>query len=273
LNKALLRVGDEYEWVDGYEIVILKKAGRFCGFMVVSKGLCGKFPDVYVKTLTCSSCPGGGSVFMGLYLFTILKHPAIRQKIGLLEVGGAYSNPVAVCLNEKFGFRADPSLFGDDGFNDPNNLPMKHSMSMTSKELIDIVLGEVSPPPSPFCSMSKQKSGATEWLSDMKNILLFWDYPFSSEEDRIASIRRKYDVYDIILANLEEQGTDDVHAFLKDYVAFLESGVEDEEMKEFYDSLVRDREETSSSSSKRSSQEKKKRRKSKKKRRKSSTNK
>lgn len=265
LNKALLNIGYGYEIIEGYEIIILKKKGQFCGFMVVSQGLCSKHPDVYVKTLTCSSCTGGGSVFMGLFLFTILKNPAIRHKIGLLEVGGAYMNPVAICLNEKFGFRADTSLFGDACFNDPKNLPMKHALSMNPIQLIKIVLGEISPFPSPFCLLSKQKSDI-DLLIELKNILLFFEYPFVSDEERDSSIRKKYDIYDVIVANLEYQGSNDVEKFLKDYVAFWESGIKDDEMKEFYVSIVREPETNSNhySRSTRSSPEKKKRRKSRK---------
>jgi hypothetical protein len=268
LNKSLLNIGDEFEITEGYEIIIMKKADRFCGFMVVSKGLCSHHPDAYIKTLTCSSCPGGGSLFMGLYLFTILKNPAIKDKVGLLEVAGAYYNPVAVCLNEKFGFRSDPSLFGESCFNDPNNLPMKHPLSIKPDEVIKIVLGEVNPVPSPFCLLSKQKSDKIKLLIELKNILLYLDYPYETEQIRDSLIRQKYDIYDIIVDNLEEQGSNDVKKFLEDYADFLESGNSDQEMKEFYESILQEPKPLSnySSRSSRSSREKKKRRKSQKRR-------
>ena len=125
LKKSLLHVGKDFEVVNGYEIMVMKQGDVWCGFMIVKQGLCGVYPEVFVKTLTCSSCSGGGTLFMGLYLYTILENPMVRSKIGMLEVGGAYMNQVAVCLNEKFGFKADTSLFGETCFDDPNNLPMK----------------------------------------------------------------------------------------------------------------------------------------------------
>ena len=47
------------------------------GFMIVSRGKCKIFPNDYILNLICTNMSGVGSILIGLYLYTILKHPIV----------------------------------------------------------------------------------------------------------------------------------------------------------------------------------------------------
>lgn len=99
------------------------------GFIIVQKGECNKFADTYCINLICSPiddprAKGVGSVLIALYLYCIINNDDIIEKRGLLELANSYVNMGGLCLYSKYGFVFDPSLYGDDCFDDHNNLPM-----------------------------------------------------------------------------------------------------------------------------------------------------
>lgn len=99
------------------------------GFIIVQKGECNKFNDTYCINLICSSifderAKGMGSILIALYLYCIINNNNVIDKRGLLELANSYINMGGLCLYSKYGFEYDPSLYGDDCFNDHNNLPM-----------------------------------------------------------------------------------------------------------------------------------------------------
>ena len=259
LNKALLKLENGNYNIDiHYEIVILQKKEEIGGFLVVKKGLCSRIPTQYGISLICSSVKGGGSLLMGLYLYTILSRPDIPQT-GLLELAAAFNNGPGLCMYEKFGFRQDTKLFGKDCFDDPLNLPMSFQLQeyytgSTVEEkkanLMEIVLGKpVSK--TPFCSLQggKQKS-----LALIKNILLIMDYP-NPQTTIIRTINDiYYDLYNTMQTNLSEEiGTEanlkTVKEFLVDYISFLEGGIEDDETNDYYEGMMEDNSSSAASSS------------------------
>jgi hypothetical protein len=60
-----------------YEKQLKLKLKMISGFMIVSRGQCKLFPNDYVLNLICSNVQGLGSMLLGLYLYTILRHPII----------------------------------------------------------------------------------------------------------------------------------------------------------------------------------------------------
>ena len=60
-----------------YKEQFKEKLKMFVGFMIVSRGKCKIFPNDYILNLICTNMPGVGSILIGLYLYTILKHPIL----------------------------------------------------------------------------------------------------------------------------------------------------------------------------------------------------
>lgn len=140
------------------------------GFMIVQKGECKRFSDLYCVNLICARSDRGkgtGAILIALYLYCIYNNSAIADKIGLLELANSYINVGGLCLYSKFGFEYDSSLHGDDCFSDHNNLPMLVDIKQKYKsadnadfnqKLIQIALAAsdlfVKPP---ICNMRGQK--------------------------------------------------------------------------------------------------------------------
>jgi hypothetical protein len=60
-----------------YEEQFKEKLKMIVGFVIVSRGKCKMFPNDYILNLICTNMSGVGSLLIGLYLFTILKHPIV----------------------------------------------------------------------------------------------------------------------------------------------------------------------------------------------------
>ena len=60
-----------------YEEQFKEKLKMIVGFMIVSRGKCKIFPNDYILNLICTNMSGVGSILIGLYLYTILKHPIV----------------------------------------------------------------------------------------------------------------------------------------------------------------------------------------------------
>jgi len=58
-----------------YKEQFKEKFKLIVGFALVNRGKCKIFPNDYALNLICSNVKGIGSVIIGLYLYTILKHP------------------------------------------------------------------------------------------------------------------------------------------------------------------------------------------------------
>lgn len=54
-----------------------EKIKMIVGYMIVSRGKCKMFPNDYILNLISTSIPGVGSLLLGLYLYTIVKHPIL----------------------------------------------------------------------------------------------------------------------------------------------------------------------------------------------------
>jgi hypothetical protein len=115
------------------------------GFIIVQKGECTKFSDVYCVNLICSQ-HSKGAVLIALYLYCIFNNPYVTTKKGLLELANSYYNVGGLCLYSKFGFEYDRTLYGDECFSDYNNLPMivdipSKYTSGFNNQMKDILLG------------------------------------------------------------------------------------------------------------------------------------
>lgn len=140
------------------------KLNDIIGFIVVQRGECCKYENAYALKLVCSiSNCNGGSMLVGLYLYTILSHPkktdlslkkvkiivptntniilknkpngSIKKindylgveidQIAILELSGGYVNIKGLCLYTKFGFKIKENLSGprSNCFYDIQNIP------------------------------------------------------------------------------------------------------------------------------------------------------
>lgn len=137
------------------------------GFIIVQKGECKKFIDVYCINLICSQ-HSKGALLIGLYLYCINNNTQISVKKGLLELGNSFYNMGGLCLYSKFGFEYDSTLYSqgqDRCFDDHNNLPMivdlidKYKTPDNCNQMIrDILLGTNKGFPKPMiCDMRGSK--------------------------------------------------------------------------------------------------------------------
>jgi len=60
-----------------YEEQFKEKLKMIVGFIIVSRGKCKIFPNDYILNLICTNMSGVGSILIGLYLYTILRHPIL----------------------------------------------------------------------------------------------------------------------------------------------------------------------------------------------------
>lgn len=138
------------EGIENIEETWEQKFDDVIGFSIVKRGECSRYSKAYVLNLVCSKKEYKvGSIFIGLYLYSILLHPLdtsvslISPKIvqpvnpdeyygvtiphiGLLELSGGYKNVSGLCLYNKFGFVIDNKLStaNSNCFRDRNNIGM-----------------------------------------------------------------------------------------------------------------------------------------------------
>ena len=135
-----------------YKNTINTRLQDIYGMMVVQKGECIKYPQIYAINLICANKPNISKYLLGLYICTIKKTPELPQ-FGLLEVGGNYTNVAAYCAYQKFGFYHDESLI-DDCFPDNarDNLPMIVDIDMFSfDDIFQIIKGKINLPKDDLC--------------------------------------------------------------------------------------------------------------------------
>lgn len=122
------------------------------GMMVVQKGECIKYPQIYAINLICANKPNISKFLLGLYMCTIKKTPNLPP-YGLLEVGGNYTNVSAYCAYQKFGFNHEEQLI-DNCFPDDarGNLPMVVDIDMFSlDDIFKIIKDEINLPKDDLC--------------------------------------------------------------------------------------------------------------------------
>lgn len=95
------------------------------GFIIVEKGECKKYPNVYSINLICSQPHHKkGSLLFGAFIYSVINNPVVVDKRGVLELANSYFNPGGLCLYTKLGFIIDENMYGLNCFNDYYNLPM-----------------------------------------------------------------------------------------------------------------------------------------------------
>lgn len=103
----------------------------FVSFMIIEKGECEKFPEVWTLNLICSKKSFNvGYVLLELYIYSVChKYFMERQQqpFGLLELADGHANVNGLCLYSKYGFKEDQNFYSDQYskcFDVIFNLPM-----------------------------------------------------------------------------------------------------------------------------------------------------
>lgn len=133
------------------------KLSAVVAFIIVEKGECSisdpgiDRSNVYSVNLICrrEDRPNArsvkGVVLLGAYMYCIKNNRDIhtKDKIGILELAGAYTNLAGFFSYTKVGFDKNNSLFGKKCFNDADNLPMSVDINQYSNaDIIQLVSGE-----------------------------------------------------------------------------------------------------------------------------------
>jgi hypothetical protein len=162
---------------------IQEKMDSIYGIIIVQKGECKLFPDIYAINLICANKSGMSKYLLGLYLYAIKKQPEIEQ-FGLLELAGKYTNTSGLCSYEKFGFSYNQYLM-DDCFNDDNNenLPMIVNLENYSEnKIFQIIKDEIKLPKDKICNVKDQK--IQQMIGVYKNIYNLLEY--QTDDDKLT---------------------------------------------------------------------------------------
>jgi len=137
-----------------------KKRNHVLGFIIVEKGECKRMATTYSIKLICTRSNEKltyqrfstdakkkltrqrmkGGILLGAYLFCAKRY---GQTHGILELSIAYDNIEGFFSYSKQGFVKDLTLFGDDCFNDYNNLPMSVVLGdLTDEKIIEHASGD-----------------------------------------------------------------------------------------------------------------------------------
>lgn len=178
LTKSIkLRPYEDYDiaFLVDTSITSVKVEKYILAFVIVQRRGCIKYENAYCLNLICSKDrSNGGSILVGLYLYTILCHPIktslkSREEIkypsnlsmdyfgteilhkGLLEVSGGFTNTSALCLYSKFGFIPNTFLSGSNSncFYSEDNIAMEISFNPEhidgNKQKIINIVNKVDP--------------------------------------------------------------------------------------------------------------------------------
>jgi hypothetical protein len=74
-----------------YQEQFKEKFKLISGFAIVNRGKCKMYPNDYMLNLICTNTKGIGSVMIGLYLYTILKHPITTNYLDIFDDDDASS--------------------------------------------------------------------------------------------------------------------------------------------------------------------------------------
>lgn len=126
-------------------------------FIIVEKGECSidsdniDRSDVYSVNLICrredkpNKTTVKAVVLLGAYMYCIKNNENmhVKDKLGILELAGAYTNLSGFFSYTKMGFDKDNSLFAKTCFKDADNLPMSVDINQySSEDIIQMVSGE-----------------------------------------------------------------------------------------------------------------------------------
>jgi len=152
LFDILVAVEPKYNKINtfrGTNVVERDKLKSVLGFIVVEKGECKQLKDIYSVHLICSreskSKTIKGAILLGAYLYCIKSSNEIteKNKRGILELAGGYTNLSGFFAYSKLGFDKDNSLYHElYCFKDAGNLPMSVDLTKySSRDIIDMVNG------------------------------------------------------------------------------------------------------------------------------------
>lgn len=188
-----------------------KQIGIPIAILIVEKGECKKYPNMYTINLICSHL-GKGKYMMALYCY-ICKIKG--QQYGLLELANAYLNPGGLCLYQKFGFKYDPLLYtqGQDScFSDFHNLPMRLDFSQhdNPETTINILMDfEKRFKKDNICSLrDKVSQTAYGLLLNLHRFILVGDFENNAELHVFEDVEGNVYKYKDLLAYLMSQRLD-----------------------------------------------------------------
>ncbi len=144
-------------------------------FIVTQKGECKKLPSVYSVNLICARPgergAGSGQILLGLFLYCLSEISDATKK-GILELADGYVNISGLASYSKLGFQVNYDLYGNDCFNDYNNLPMIAD-NIVSQNIIDILVDGANIYSKPLlCNFSKTPE-LQKFLAFCKNLVIF----------------------------------------------------------------------------------------------------
>jgi hypothetical protein len=115
---------------------------KILGLLVVEKGECSKYSDVFTINLICSKYKLGSlliTIYLSLIKILHLNIVSETQQLGLLELASGYTNTAGFCLYSKYGFVYNPTLYSLQCFSDYRNLPMESNIiGISENEIISI---------------------------------------------------------------------------------------------------------------------------------------
>lgn len=245
LKKSFENNTYEYDFIGIFaiDITLLKSTNlekNMMGFIIVQRGECIKFPDVYSINLICSP-PSyrKGLILFGAYIYSLINNTSINDKRGVLELANSYFNPGGLCLYTKLGFTIQNDMYGSDCFYDYYNLPMildiqsyGSTIDEQNDKLIRIINSEAgaSFKKDPLCS---QTDADIQKLSGLVlNLIIFvsnqmYDYIIDDKSagdydihyntlynEIISNKRRKQSANQVISSNTGNQDLDKLQDFL-----------------------------------------------------------
>jgi hypothetical protein len=210
---------------------IQEKMDSIYGIIIVQKGECKIFPDIYAINLICANKSGMSKYLLGLYLYAIKKQPEIEQ-FGLLELAGKYTNTSGLCSYEKFGFKYNPYLIENcfsDYYNE--NLPMMVSLDDYPEEkLFQIINDEIKLPKDKICNVKDGKKQET--IGVYKNIYDLLKYQTDEEKLKYQLYTDKNNNYHAFIKHMytefdkpETEDRTELRRDVKEYISYLYSQV------------------------------------------------
>lgn len=169
------------------------------GFIVVEKGECKLLKELVCVNLICvKENTIKGSVLLGAYLYCI-KSSKRKNKRGLLELAGSYSNLAGFFSYTKLGFDKDETLFNIKCFDNPENLPMSVDLMKYEKsDIIDLVTGK------------QTRGDFSDDVVDDTGIFAYGALKNKSDQIVQEKIGRAYALHQYIKMSLKEPVGDDM---------------------------------------------------------------
>lgn len=155
-----------------YNAKIANLTNSVLGFIILQKGECKLYPNVYAVNLICSH-KNKGKLLLTLALYAIVTNTSVTDKRCVLELANAYINAPGLCMYSKLGFRHDPALKSSSCFADLHNLPMIVDLSADNESTI-IAKFTNSATSEKICAYNGKKTHQ-KWLGYMYNLQYLLD--------------------------------------------------------------------------------------------------